>query len=71
MNRPMRRDDRLAHTSQTYVINVSYDSPTSSDTAGAAVRLTLKAMLRANVDDAITIDLAEIRRAWFHRQRRA
>ena len=42
---------------QTYTINLNYDSPTNSETAGAAVRLTLQANLRAAVDDEISISL--------------
>ena len=40
-----------------YTIAVNHSSPTNSDSAGATVRLTIMAMLRAEIDDEISIDL--------------
>jgi hypothetical protein len=42
---------------QTYTITLNHDSVASTDGAGAATRLTLRAMLRAEVDDEISINL--------------
>lgn len=56
-----QNDDTAAtnFVTKTFTINLNYDSPTNSDTAGDSVRLTLQAMLRANVDDEIDVNLAK------------
>ena len=54
-------DDDTAATNfdeAVYTVKLNYESPTNSEIAGAAVRLTIMAMLRAEIDDVITIDLA-------------
>ena len=53
-------DDGLIHTESEYVINVVHTvSPSSSKTAGAAVRLALQALITASEGDEITIDLTD------------
>ena len=49
----------VAHDPQTYTVTIQHNTDaTNSSTAGAGVRLNLRAMLRADIDDEITIDLA-------------
>ena len=44
----------------TYTITLNHDSPTNSNSAGDDIRLTLTAMLRAGVDDEISISLGGV-----------
>ena len=50
-------DEDNADPAGVYTINLNYESPTNSTTAGATVRLTLKATIAGAVDDEIVISM--------------